>query len=358
MTHKEIFLALGLSAICGAAYAQSSVTLYGLLDVGIEYKNHASAGTGAGATQGGVFQMQSGNLLGNRWGLKGVEDLGGGLHAIFNLESGFTLNDGKSAQGGREFGRTSTVGIDSATWGTLTIGRQKNLAYEYLYRYDSLQFALWSPDAMDSFLVSRMDNSVRYVVTKAGVTAGGMYSTGFDSTIVNGGQIPGASKVGREYEIMLMYQSSLPISAGVVYDQTQGTSIVTQSDALQRLVAGASYQFGKLGTYLGYRWLNGRNQASSSSSNLFWGGLSYKFTPFFSVYADISHLQMRNSHNGPTNGVILADYFLSKSTDLYAQASMMWNAKTTNLGIDGALGSNTNFGGSQTGAMIGIRHTF
>ncbi|MFM0349307.1 porin [Paraburkholderia sp. NPDC080076] len=356
MTNKKICVALAFGAVSGIASAQSSVTLYGLLDVGIEYKNQVPTTTG-NKTNSSQVQMQAGNLLGDRWGLKGVEDLGGGLKAIFTLESGFLINTGQSSQGGREFGRTSVVGLDSKTWGTVTVGRQKNLAYEYLWTYDPLQFAFYSAYPMDSFLASRMDNSVRYTINRAGFTLGGMYSTGFDSTIVNGAQVPGASKVGREWELMAMYQGSLPISAGVVFDQQQGTSIATQSNALQRVVAGASYTYGSLTGYLGYRWLNGQNGASAQSSNLYWSGLFYRFTPAFSLSAGGYHMQIRNLHNGPTSGVILADYFVSKTTDFYAQVSKIWNTKGSNVGIDGA-GFNTSFGASQTGGMVGIRHTF
>jgi predicted porin len=72
--------------LSGAAMAQGSVTLYGLIDQGIDYTNNA--GTGA------AWKMQSGDGLSSRWGLKGSEDLGGGLHAIFTLENGFDGSSG------------------------------------------------------------------------------------------------------------------------------------------------------------------------------------------------------------------------------------------------------------------------
>ena len=201
-----------------------------------------------------------------------------------------------------------------------------------------------------------MDNSVRYVVTAAGVQFGGMYSTGYDSTIVNGAQVPGASKVGREYELMANYQGKL-INAAVLFDQTQGTSIATQDDAQQRIVVGLSVPFKNGSVYAGYRWLNGQNGAAPLSSNLFWTGASYYITPTLSIAARAYHMQLRQSRNGPSSGVILVDYFLSKTTDFYAQVSKMWYTRETNVGLDGA-GFNTTFGASQTGGMIGVKHTF
>jgi len=116
---KKSLLALGvLGAFAGAAHAQSSVTLYGIIDGGFTYVNKTGgnvAGTG-NATKN--ISLNSGNLQGSRWGLKGAEDLGGGLKAIFVLESGFNVNNGMSAQGGRLFGRQAYVGLSSATAGT------------------------------------------------------------------------------------------------------------------------------------------------------------------------------------------------------------------------------------------------
>jgi predicted porin len=343
---------LGLGAFCATAHAQSSVTLYGLLDVGMEYKNQVPT---AGKTQSSLIQMQSGNMLGNRWGMLGSEDLGNGLRLIFDLENGFTINNGVLSQGGREFGRKSFVGFQTK-WGTVTFGRQNNLVYENLQPYDPALFAIYSASTYDAFLVARMDNSVKYVVSGSSLFFGAMYSTGYDSTIVNGAQVAGASKVGREYELLGRYRVS-GFSTAVAFDQMQGTSIVTQSDALQRVVAGVSYKIGDTTTSAGFRWLNGQNTASTASSNLYWGGVSYQVNAAFSVSLSAYHQQMRQTHNGPSSGVLYADYFVSKTTDFYALVSHVWNAADTNLGVDGT-GANTAMGTDQSGMIIGIRHTF
>src|ERR1700754_1749666 len=101
---KKSLLALGvLGTVAGAAHAKSSVTLYGLIDAGLTYTNN----------QGGShnFKMTSGAVNGSRWGLRGSEDLGGGLKAIFTLEDGFSIANGTFGQGGREFGRQAFVGL-------------------------------------------------------------------------------------------------------------------------------------------------------------------------------------------------------------------------------------------------------
>ncbi len=111
---KKSLVALAVLAASGAAMAQSTVTLYGLADVYL-----ASVKTDPGLTQ---TVLNSGSVNGSRWGLKGSEDLGGGLKANFQLESGFNIDTGASAQGGLLFGRQSWVGF-SGGFGAVKLGR-------------------------------------------------------------------------------------------------------------------------------------------------------------------------------------------------------------------------------------------
>lgn len=90
---------LGFAA-ASVAHAQSSVTLYGIIDAGLMYTNNVSK-SGSG---GSLFQATSGNINGSRFGFRGAEDLGAGLKAIFVLENGFNIQSGKLGQDGREFG--------------------------------------------------------------------------------------------------------------------------------------------------------------------------------------------------------------------------------------------------------------
>ncbi|MFP3244770.1 MAG: porin, partial [Paraburkholderia sp.] len=94
---KKQVIALAVSAAFAApVFAQSSVTLYGVIDEGFNYTSNVGGHA--------AYEMESGYAQGSRWGLKGTEDLGGGLKAIFQLENGFDANTGKLAEGGREFG--------------------------------------------------------------------------------------------------------------------------------------------------------------------------------------------------------------------------------------------------------------
>ena len=112
MKWKLLGSAIGLMAASAAAHAQSSVTLYGVIDDGLTFVSN----------QGGhhAYRMDDSISQGDRFGFRGAEDLGGGLKAIFNLEGGFNPNTGASRQGGLEFGRQAYIGLQSDRFGTFS----------------------------------------------------------------------------------------------------------------------------------------------------------------------------------------------------------------------------------------------
>src|SRR5471030_3382439 len=108
---KKTYLALTAMGAFSVAHAQSSVTLYGIIDEGINYASNSGGHT--------LYNLSSGVLQGSRFGLRGKEDLGSGLSAVFVLENGFDVNTGKLGQGGLMFGRQAWTGL-SSDQGTLT----------------------------------------------------------------------------------------------------------------------------------------------------------------------------------------------------------------------------------------------
>ena len=133
---KKLFVAAAATALSGAASAQSSVTLYGLIDTGVGYANvdgtYTDPATGRRTSiDNSRIGSTTGTTAGSRWGLRGKEDLGDGLYAVFQLESGFDSRNGSSLQNNRLFGREATVGLGSAEWGEIRLGRQYNVAARY-----------------------------------------------------------------------------------------------------------------------------------------------------------------------------------------------------------------------------------
>ncbi|MBC3861450.1 porin [Undibacterium jejuense] len=123
---KKSFLALALmSAFSGAAFAQSSVTIYGIVDVGVQ---------GLSNGNGKQAKVESGQESGSRLGFKGTEDLGGGLKANFVLEQGIAVDTGASSDN-LTFGRRSFVGL-SGDFGTVNLGRDKTPTFQLFDNFD------------------------------------------------------------------------------------------------------------------------------------------------------------------------------------------------------------------------------
>ena len=110
--------AVSLCTFAAGAQAQSSVTIYGIVDSGISYVSN-SGGHSAWIFDTGVPQ-------GNRLGFTGTEDLGGGMKALFRLENGFNLNNGQDSENGTMFNRQAFVGLKSDQYGALTLERVRH----------------------------------------------------------------------------------------------------------------------------------------------------------------------------------------------------------------------------------------
>ncbi len=164
----------------GSAYA-ADVTLYGYVDLGLKYSHVDADIAGQDATD--KLEMAAGNQSGNRFGLKGTEDLGNGYSVGFVLENGFSADDGKLAQNSRLFGREAQVHV-TGPWGELAFGRMGQLTSgngSYGLTGNMTPFgASWAgTPEMSTFMVGaqRMDNMVTYKSpTFAGVTVYAQYS--------------------------------------------------------------------------------------------------------------------------------------------------------------------------------------
>lgn len=182
--------ALGLVAL--GAHAQSSVTLYGIVDAGIGYQ---SSQTSLGSTSGGrsVVKMVNGIWAGSRFGLKGGEDLGGGTKAIFQLEEGFNSATGAQAVSGLAFNRQAYVGVTNPTYGSLTAGRQYTSYYTLLSPYSPTTWLTGAygahPGDIDSLdTLYRVNNNLVYTSPSLhGLTVSGSYALGGVAGSTNAG---------------------------------------------------------------------------------------------------------------------------------------------------------------------------
>jgi predicted porin len=349
MKNKLIGMA-ALAVVSGAAHAQSSVTLYGIIDVGINYNSNAGGHSD--------YFMSSGVNNGSRWGLRGAEDLGGGLKAIFDVENGFDVTSGKAVQGGLEFGRQAWVGLSSSRWGALTLGRQYDLAVDYIG-----PFAVGDqgggnvaahPGDIDNLNNNfRVNNAVKYQSPSfGGFKFGALYSLG---------GVAGATGRNQIYSAGAHYAFG-PFSAAVAYMNARNpnvsffgnssTSTVTaaatnfstpiysgylSASMYQNIAAGAMYKFGKMsvsGTYtnIQFRGLgdlnSGPNPYHYSGEAVFNNaeiGMHYYLRPDieFGLAYDYMAGSHVNANAGATYNQVAASatYSLSRRTVVYAMAT-------------------------------------
>lgn len=384
----KLFAAAVAALAAGGAYAQSSVTLYGVVDAGVEYQNHQPNQLGQTGSHD-VVRLNSGNMSGSRWGLRGVEDLGGGLKGVFVLESGFSVDTGVSGQSNRLFGRQAFVGVQSQ-FGTLTLGRHQTPFYDFGLAFDPMAISSnYSITSQGTEFQSRADNSIKYTGTFGGLTASLLYSTGSNTggaastagtTLYQGnaGEFPGSYKTGREYSASLIYNGG-PFSIGAVFDETNigaNPYTTTLGDAkIQRASVAGTYAFGPAKVFAGYRYahaLNGAvlpggvntlNATVASVSNLYWLGAGYQLTPALSLTGAAYYQDFRNTGADPWSFVVSTDYAFSKRTDAYFNVAYAKNKDGSTLGLSGTGAAGSGFGATrgssnQFGAVVGVRHKF
>jgi general bacterial porin, GBP family len=215
---KKIAIAAAATSVLAAssAHAQSSVTLYGLIDAGLMYTNNVVKG----GASGGLLQASSGAINGSRFGLRGSEDLGDGLKAIFVLENGFNLQSGAQGQDNRLFGRQAYVGLSDSRFGTLTLGRQYDSLVDYVAplsgtagTFGDTGFA--HPFDNDNLNHSvRMSNAVKYTSDDyQGFKFGSLYAFSNTSDFA----------LNRAYSVGASYQNG-PLKVAAGYLQIDGSS--------------------------------------------------------------------------------------------------------------------------------------
>jgi predicted porin len=389
--------AVGLTS--GIACAQSSVTLYGLVDNGITYQNSS---TSLGSTTGGrsAVKMSTGVWLGSRFGLKGAEDLGGGLKAIFQLEAGVNTNNGTSQFSGGMFTRQSWVGLSDPRYGVLTAGRQYTAYYTLLSPYTPNNWLTGyfgaHPGDIDALDVDyRANNSLVYMSPELyGFTVGGSYAFGGVPGSLNAGSSwsAGVRYVHGPYGIAAAFQrvnNSTP--GGGVWGaestlsnggaQTAVSAInngYKTAQAQQRVAVTAGYlttEWDITASYSNVQYIPGvgsefRNQATFNTAGavLRWkstaapwalaGGYSYtRATLSNGINSAASYHQFTLSQY----------YFLSKRTGLYAvEAYQRANGMTLNGGeiIDATASIGNGFNNSPSSSRsqfavgIGLIHNF
>jgi predicted porin len=374
--------------LSAGAHAQNSVTLYGIVDTGIAYVHNAQGANGK--NQSTLVQASSGNVSGSRWGLKGTEDLGGGLAAVFQLENGFSVDTGTLKQGSREFGRKAVVGLSSNSLGTVTLGRQYDPIVDQVQALTEDAYfggVFGTPGDLDNYDNSvRVSNSIKYVSPNwAGFQVEGLYALG---------GVAGSTGSARTYSFGAAYvNGALALAAGYFYANGGNTTtngvrtwsgssdsifntVINQgfasADSVQIVRAGAQYTIGAVTAGLAYS----NTQYGSDSASIFKQTAKFNNGSVFFNYQATPALRAGVGYNytsltGPTsahyNQVNLgADYALSKRTDLYALFGYQKASGSTLSSTGQVISAQASIGdygvnsgtNSQDLAVVGIRHKF
>jgi predicted porin len=323
---RTVIAAAALAAMAGAAQAQN-VTLYGRVDLGIQHSTKADV-DGNGDDDGDRTELYNGGIRPSIWGLKGTEDLGGGLKAFFNLESHFEADTGTFGGGtGKLFRRQANVGL-TAGWGTVTLGTQYTPAVLALLPTDPraikeqmsglYAFALNQVGGSGSNDIGIfMSNAISYSNTFGPINFGVAYGFGEQADELDGGRM---------------------ISAGVTY-----TGPVTVSGYYQTVEnfedpVGPGGQFSEqmgLGVAVPIGGFTARGQYIKAESDAV-GGLPESDTDFFALGVDFAWNQMNTLtvafyrgdndevDDDKTNTLIVSnDYAISKRTTIYAQVAIV-----------------------------------
>ena len=335
-------LVLSLSALPllpQPALAQSSVTIYGILDAGL-LANNSGKGT--------VKRVDTSQLAGNRLGFRGSEDLGDGLSANFNLQMGFSPDTGALGQGGRAFGREASVGLASKTYGSINFGRIPESYYLAVFVVDAFRAgqaggflgvtrstATATSQLLPLYVSARMDNSISYSSPTLGGFRGQLQ--------VSAGE--GSASVGRGYGGSLRY-------AGGSWDVV--ASFAQQDGANGRgkdlgYTAGGSYDFGPAMVLLGYTAeknscatcgtrAEGVTATGASEFRYLNAGVRVPFG-LFTAIAQVTRLQDRSDYavaTGNRDATMIGvgyEYLMSKRTVLYGSMGTVDNRNGSNYAI-------------------------
>jgi len=373
-----------MGAFAMSAHAQSSVTLYGTLDAGMVYSNNEGGHSN--------WQQASGSVSNTYFGLRGNEDLGGGLHAIFTLESGFNLNSGQFTQTNSLFNRQAYVGLQSEQYGTVTLGRQYDSMVDYVAPLSETGGGYGNNLAAHPFDNDNLDNTfsvqnaVKYQSANYdGLKFGGLYGFSNDAGQFSNNRAwsAGASYVNGPLSVAASYlQLNNSGSSNLNGAVTQGNGTAEIAAMLQRTFgAGINYSYGpaNLGFVYTHTQLDGITGVNVGGETLAgFGGTNlhldnfelngrYALTPALSLNAAYTFtngtMTGSNGSGDPKwqTASLQGDYSLSKRTDVYLEGVFQHaSGELGNLGANVA-SINTltpSTSANQTVVAVGMRHRF
>jgi predicted porin len=341
---KKTLLAVSLALTFPAlAHAQSAVTLYGIIDEGLSYTSNAATVNSNGSVSGhSAVRLLSGVMQQSRWGLRGSEDLGGGMKAIFMLENGFDASTGKFGQGGLLFGKKAWVGLSGA-FGTVTLGRQYDTNVDILGPFEVGDqwggYMAAHPGDLDNINnTNSTNNSIKFTSnTYGGLTVEALYSLG---------GVAGNFSRNRIWSVSAGYVNGpLALGAGYLDVANPNTSFRDLGD----LSSGPNPAGLSGNATLNNAELNFKYQITPDLLC----GLAYDYTKGSSVKG-----MTGATYHQFASGI---DYFVSKRTDVYLIGVYQKASGTDSTGKEAVAainGPSASADDKQAVVRIGMRHKF
>lgn len=328
---KKSLLALAvLSTFAGIASAQTSLTVYGLVDAGIV--------TERGGPAGNVTKLTSGVESGTRLGFRGTEDLGGGLAAKFVLETGIAADTGGFNQGGLAFGRQAYVGL-GGNWGSVTLGRQYTPHYLALVDVDPFGAGLAGNAANLIPTTLRMNNTIKYTSPA--------YS-GFLAELAYGlGEVPGDTSASSQIGAAIGYTNG-PLLVKLAYHRIENAASTDHNN--NTLLVG-KWDFGVAAASLGF----GETKGFGAIDNREWIiGASVPFGASSFLLSYIRNDDRNATSNDANQWAIGYTYAMSKRTNFYTSFARISNDNAAGYTV----GNASETGTGDKAFNVGIRHTF
>ena len=406
---KKVYLAaLVAAAFAPAAWAQSSVEMYGIVDAAIRTSNNEGTRASGSPSGSSTRVLGGGGMSESRWGINVKEDLGGGLTALANLEQ--RLNIGTGATTSPSF-QQSWVGLQSSSFGRLTMGRQYNILFDLVTStYASFPYSPYMQSYKPEIgfaLGARTDNAIKYVMQSGPIRGSLQYSRKQSTANVPaipwlGATTPASFEYGDSAGGYLRYADA-GFAAGIGYMQVG----LPSGNKAKATTLGASYTTGPWYFNAGYaeNKLNNRMGTTVTQSAIadytmldtVWGGqenggirgasfltgaekrrmfsvgVGYQITPQLNLgghyyrakqygtatpYVDLTTGTRGMSNPNATANflVVAADYALSKRTDLYAAVD--YTKVNGGASLSSARDGSVAGAQTRTGFTIGMRHRF
>ena len=363
MIKRALVMAVPLLSLASAAQAQNSMTLYGSLDAGVGYISNLHGSQSLIAEQG--------TTQADRWGIKGVEDLGGGIKTVFGLEAGFSTISGAMSSAGVLFNRQSYVGLSDSAVGTLTLGRQTDWNFDMLGQVSTGQvlgdFSAFHPgniDGLGNTVPVELSSTIKFKSRSfSGLSFGALYGFSDAASSSTGGR---SASFGANYEqgplrLVAVYSAyrdrTLNLASGLGLTSFEGENLAGGApfiaDRVTDAGVGGAYTWGRCQFHALASQVQITRDGQTHDYRTIDGGVNFRLTTAEEIDAGAWTTTLAGQRWSQLT--VANVYYLSKLTQLYADVMF---EKASSGAVADTIGIGASSGSKQAVVLTGIHHLF